>query len=121
MSELGDKLKKRTKEFALRVIRMTEALPRGHAGKVLGQQILRSATSIGANYREAYRARSTAEFVAKMGDCLRELEETGYWLELIEEAGLLGATKLSALRKETNELTALFVTIIKSKKRFLNS
>ena len=78
MSELAEKLKARTKEFALRVIRMTDAFPRSHAGKVLEQQVLRSATSIGANYREAYRARSTAEFISKMGDCLREIEETSY-------------------------------------------
>ncbi len=121
MSELADKLKVRTKDFALRVIRMTEALPRNHAGKILGQQVLRSATSIGANYREAYRARSTAEFLSKMGDCLREIEETAYWLELIEGAALLSASKLTALRSEIGEMTAIFVTIIKSKKRVLNS
>ena len=119
MSEFGDKLKTRTTQFALRVIKMTTALPRNYAGKVLGQQVLRSATSIGANYREAYRARSSAEFLSKMGDCLKESEETDYWLELIEAARLLSATKLGALQKESGELTALFVTIIKSKRSAL--
>jgi four helix bundle protein len=116
MSEFGEKLKTRTKQFALRVIKMTSALPRNPAGKVLGHEVLRSGTSIGANYREAYRVRSSAEFLSKMGDCLKESEETGYWLELIRDARLLSATKLSALEKESNELTALFVTIIKSKR-----
>ena len=119
MSDFGDKLKTRTTQFALRVIKMTNALPRNPAGKVLGHQVLRSATSIGANYREAYRARSSAEFLSKMGDCLKESEETGYWLELIEAARLLSAMKLTALQKENSELTALFVTIIKSKKSAL--
>jgi four helix bundle protein len=116
VSEFGEKLKTRTTQFALRVIKMTNALPRNPAGKVLGHQVLRSATSIGANYREAYRARSSAEFLSKMGDCLKESEETGYWLELIAAARLLSAAKLSALQKESGELTALFVTIIKSKR-----
>ena len=116
MSVFGEKLKARTKEFALRVIKISSALPRGYAGQVLGHQVLRSGTSIGANYREAYRARSVAEFLSKMGDCLKEIDETSYWLELIEEAGLLKPTKLAGLRKENDELTALFVTIIKTKK-----
>lgn len=95
---------------------MTEALPNGRAGDVLGKQVLRSATSVGANYREAFRARSTPEFISKMGDSLRELEETDYWLELIEGSGLLSGKKLSALRAETDEIIAIFVTILKSKK-----
>jgi len=121
MTEIADKLKLRTKQFALRVIHMVEALPRGRTGDVLGKQVLRSATSVGANYREAFQARSTAEFISKVGDCLRELEETAYWLELIEEADLLSANKLSALHTETNELISIFVTILKRKKRVLNS
>ena len=73
-------LKDRTKEFALRVIRMYTALPQSPEAKVLGTQVLRSGTSIGANYREASQGRSKAEFVAQMGDCLKELDETNYWL-----------------------------------------
>jgi four helix bundle protein len=79
--------------------------------------VLRSGTSIGANYREAYRGRSKPEFIAKCGDCLREIEETGYWLELLVEAGIVPAKKLAPLRKEIDELTAIFVTIIKRSKQ----
>jgi len=72
-------LKERTKFFALRIIRMYSALPKSTEALVLGKQVLRSGTSVGANYREASQGRSKAEFVAKMGDCLKELEETTYW------------------------------------------
>jgi len=83
---------------------------------VLGKQVLRSGTSIGANYREAHRGRSKAEFIAKVGDSLRELEETAYWLELLVEGKIGAASKLEPLRKETDELTAIFVTILKRSK-----
>ena len=75
--------------------------------------MLRSGTSVGANYREAFRARSKSEFVAKCGDSLRELEESAYWLELLVDAGLMLPEKLQPLRSECDELTAIFVTIIK--------
>jgi four helix bundle protein len=77
-------LRDRTKAFALRIVRMFSALPKTTEAQVLGKQLLRSGTSIGANYREAYRGRSKAEFIAKCGDCLREIEETAYWLDLVE-------------------------------------
>src|SRR5277367_5803795 len=93
-------LRERTKEFALRIIRMFAALPKTTEAQVLGKQVLRSGTSVGANYREAYRGRSKAEFIAKCGDSLRELEETGYWLELLVDADIVTADKLSALRRE---------------------
>ena len=76
-------LRERTKEFALRIIRLFSALPKTVEARVLGKQLLRSGTSVGANYREAYRARSKSEFIAKCGDSLRELEESAYWLELV--------------------------------------
>jgi len=117
MSEFGEKLKERTKQFGVRIIKMSFVIPNNPAGWVLGKQVLRSGTSVGANYREAFRARSTAEFLAKMGDCLKEIEETGYWLELIADSGLMPKNKLSALRKEVKELDALFVSIIQTKKR----
>ncbi len=82
--------------------------------RVIGKQLVRSGTSVGANYREAFRGRSRAEFIAKCGDCLRELEETGYWLELLLEANAVSGDKLSVVYRECNELTAIFVTIIKS-------
>jgi four helix bundle protein len=109
-------LRLRTKEFALRIIRMYAALPKTTEAQVLGKQVLRSGTSVGANYREAYRARSKAEFIAKAGDCLREIEETAYWLELIVEGGIVPAGKLAPLRQETDELIAIFVTIVKKAK-----
>jgi len=109
-------LKERTKIFALRIIKMYASLPKSTEAKVLGTQILRSGTSVGANYREASQGRSKAEFVAKMGDCLKELEETTYWFDLLIEGGILPKNKLSGLLQESKELTAIFVTIIKKTK-----
>ena len=109
-------LRERTKAFALRILRMYVALPKNQESKILGTQCLRSGTSVGANYREAYRARSHAEFIAKAGDCLKELEETGYWLELLVDGGLVAEKRLVALRQECDELTAIFVTILKRAK-----
>ena len=115
MKEESD-LKGRTKAFALRIIQLFAALPRATVAQVLGKQVLRSGTSVGANYREAHRGRSKAEFIAKVGDSLRELEETAYWLELLVEGKIVTASKLEPLRKETDELTAIFVTILKRAK-----
>ncbi len=84
---------------------------------MIGKQILRSGTSIGANYREAYRGRSRAEFIAKIGDSLRELEETAYWFELLAEGGVVHAKQLADLQDECNELIAIFVTITKRSKQ----
>ena len=109
-------LKNRTKKFALRIIRMFSRLPKRVEAQVIGKQLLRSGTSVGANYREAYRGRSRAEFISKCGDSLRELEETSYWLELLVEAHLVPAAKAAALRQENDELTAIFVTILKRSK-----
>ncbi len=112
----GD-LRERTKTFALRVIRMFGALPKGTEAQVLGKQVLRSGTSVGANYREAFRARSKPEFLSKCGDCLKEIEETVYWLELLVDAKIVTPEKLDGLRQECDELTAIFVSIIKSTRR----
>ena len=119
-------LKDRTKNFALRIIRMYTSLPKSPEAKIVGAQVLRSGTSVGANYREAYRSRSKAEFIAKMGDCLKELDETTYWFQLLIEGDVLSENKLSGLLQEANELTAIFVTIIKNtktnvKKKQINS
>jgi four helix bundle protein len=78
--------------------------------------MLRSGTSVGANYREAHRGRSKAEFIAKCGDSLRELEETSHWIELLVEAGIVSPEKLAALRQECDELIAIFVTIVRRSK-----
>ena len=109
----------RTKDFALRIIRLSARLPRTTEAQVLGKQLLRAGTSVGANYRETYRGRSRAEFIAKCGDSLRELEESAYWLELLEESGIAPATALESSREECNELTAIFVTILKRSKEKL--
>ena len=109
-------LRTRTKRFALGVVKQCAEMPRTSTAQVLGKQLLRSGTSVGANYREAYRSRSDAEFLAKMGDCLKELEETSYWLELLIESGLFPTENLVFLRDESDQLTAIFVTIIKRKR-----
>ena len=113
-------LKERTKFFALRIIKMYSSLPKSTEAKVLGTQVLRSGTSVGANYREASRGRSKAEFIAKMGDCLKELDETTYWFDLLIEGNILPKKKLSGLLQESKELTAIFVTIIKNTKKNLD-
>ena len=105
-------LKDRTREFGLRIIRMFSRLPKRAEAQVIGKQVLRSEISIGANYR----ARSPAEFISKCGDSLRELEETAYWLELLVDGGCIPAKKLAPLRKECDELTAIFVTVLKRSK-----
>lgn len=111
-------LKPRTKAFALRVIKMYSSLPRGDSvAQVLGKQVLRSGTSIGANYREASRGRSKAEFISKIGDCLKEADETEYWLELLVDSGCVAATKLAGLLDESRQLIAIFTTIDKKAKR----
>ena len=109
-------LRLRTKQFALRIIKMCSTLPNNRAGRIMGDQIFRSATSVAANYREAYRARSRAEFISKLGDCQRELEETILWLELLGDSETVKANKLSLLMEETNELMAIVTTIIKKSK-----
>jgi four helix bundle protein len=116
MKKEENDLKERTRTFALRVIKLYSALPTSAVAQVLGKQLLRSGTSVGANYREAHRARSKAEFIAKMGDCLKELDESSYWLDLLVSAELAPASRLAPLLDETNQLIAIFVTIIKNAK-----
>jgi four helix bundle protein len=109
-------LRVRTKRFALRVIRLFAALPRRPEADVIGRQVLKSGTSVGANFREAHRARSDAEFLSKVGDCLKELDETSYWLELLVEGDVVRATRLTALQDECNQLLAILTTIAKKVK-----
>jgi four helix bundle protein len=117
MSEPSRDLKIRTKEFALRIIRMYSALPKSDTvAQILGKQVLRSGTSVGANYREASRGRSKAEFTCKIGDCLKEIEETEYWLELLIESNCVTSAKLADLLDETRQLIAIFTTIDKRSK-----
>jgi four helix bundle protein len=109
-------LRVRTKKYGLRIVRLYVALPKRGEGEVLGKQLLRSGTSVGAHYREAHRAKSGPDFVSKMQGALQELDETAYWLELLEESGIVAAAKLKALRSETDELLAIFVSIVKKVK-----
>ena len=111
-------LKPRTKAFALRGIRMYSKLPRNDTvAQVLGKQVhLSSGTSVGANYREASRGRSKAEFISKIGDCLKEIEETEYWLELLVDSGCVSAVKMADLLDETRQLITIFTTIDKRSK-----
>jgi four helix bundle protein len=106
----------RTKQFALRAIKVFSALPKMTAAQVLGRQMLRSATSVGAHYREARRAKSDADFVSKVEGALQELDETGYWLELLAESEIIAAGRLEPLLTETNELIAILVSITKKAK-----
>src|SRR6266571_2146534 len=106
-------LRDRTKHFVLCIVEMFSVIPKTTEAKVLGKQTLRSGTSVGANYREAYRGRSKAEFIAKCGDSLRELEETAYWLELLVDGKIVPADKLSTVWQECDVLIAIFVTILK--------
>ena len=109
-------LKERTSVFALRIIRMYSSLPKEPVAQVLGKQVLRSGTAVGANYREANRGRSRPEFIPKMGDCLKELDATQYWLELLVESGTVTSAKMAGLLDEARQLTAIFVTIINNAK-----
>ncbi len=113
-------LKTRTKAFALRIIRLYTSLPKTTEAQVLGKQVLRSGTSAGAHYREANRAKSDADFINKIEGALQELDETGYWLELLVESEIVKAEKLASLIQETDELTAIFVTIVTKVKNRLN-
>jgi four helix bundle protein len=106
-------LRERTMQYAKRIVRMFSALPQNTLAQTLGKQVLRSGTSVGANYREADSGRSKAEFIAKMGDCLKELSETEYWLELMAAEEILSSDRLAPLIRETRELIAIFTTIIK--------
>lgn len=106
-------LKVRTKAFALRVVRLYVALPKSAEAQVLGKQVLKSGTSVGAHYRESLRARSDAEVISKLEGGLQELEESQYWLELLSESGIVPADRLSPLLQEADELTAILVTCVK--------
>jgi four helix bundle protein len=107
-------LKLRTKRFALRIIRLYSALPKYVLAQTLGKQVLRSGTSVGAQYREGLRSRSNAEIISKWEGALQELEETAYWLELIVESKLLPETRLADLMQECQELTAILVASVKT-------
>jgi four helix bundle protein len=121
MKRDSDALKARTKQFAMRILTLYRALPRTQEARILGAQLLRSSTSIGANYRAACRGRSRAEFVAKPGIVLEEADETVFWLELIQEAAIFPEGKTRSLCKEANELVSIFVSSIRTAKGFTSA
>ncbi len=98
----------RTKQFAHRIIRLSQALPKSREANVIGNQVLRSGTAVAANYRAAGRARSKAEFVSKLGVVVEEADETAFWLELLDHSGLVGSSRLAPLRREADELVKIF-------------
>ena len=116
----GNDLKKRTKQFGLRVINLVASLPNGQTARTIGNQLLRSGMSVGANYRAACRGRSKADFIAKAGISLEEADECLYWMELLQEAGIVPVEKLKDLMKEADELVAIFTASIKTAKAHLN-
>ena len=107
-----EQFKRRTKQLALRVIRLVESLPKSKTGDVIGRQVLRSATSVGANYRAACRAKSNADMINKLRIVEEEADETLYWLELLVEAELVAPSRLADLMDETNQITAMIVSSI---------
>lgn len=109
-------IKIRTKEFALQIIKLFRTLPRSEEARVIGKQILRSGTSVGANYRAACRSRSKAEFISKISIVLEEADETVYWLELLSHAEIASPLKLKELLREANELTSIFVSSLRTSK-----
>jgi four helix bundle protein len=109
-------LKDRTRDYALAIIVLFSQLPKRTETQIIGRQLLRSGTSVGAQYREAVRAKSDADFISKVEGSLQELEETEYWLELLGESGLFSKARLMAVMKETGELKGIFVAIARNVK-----
>ena len=116
-SSKQEELRARTKRFALRIIRLFQHLPRTPEAQVLGKQLLRSGTSVGANYRAAGRARSKAEFISKIAIVLEEADETVFWLECLVESGVVKGELLRDLMKEANELVAIFAASHRTSRR----
>jgi len=110
-------MKQRTKKFALRVIRLVESLPKGRTASVIGGQLLRAGTSVGANYRAACRAKSTADFISKMGTVEEEADESLYWMELLIEDKIVAPAKLEPLMKEADELLSITIASINTAKK----
>jgi four helix bundle protein len=104
----ADALKERTKQFALRIIRVIRSLPPGREGRIIGHQLLRSGMSVAANYRAVCRARSRSEFLAKLAIVIEEADESEFWLEMLADAGLIPERKLKDLKSEANQLVAIF-------------
>jgi four helix bundle protein len=119
--EMTEALKQRTKMFGLRVIRLFRALPKSREAGVMGYQLLRSATSVGANYRAVCRSRSGPDFIAKLGVVIEEADESLYWLEMLEGSDVVSKARLEPLLAEGNELTAIFVAARETARKNQNS
>ena len=113
----ADDLRRRTKSFAIRIVRLFRSLSRASDAQTLGKQVLRSGTSVAANYRAVCRARSKAEFISKMGIVVEEADETVFWLEILPETGVVPAGRVSDLQKEAHELLAIFSASLRTSKR----
>lgn len=120
MSDSKSDLRERTTDFALRIVRMYTKLPKTTEAQTIGKQVLRSGTSVGAQFRESQRAKSDADFINKLEGCLQEADETAYWLELLVRAEIVPAQRLEGLRKETDEIIAILVTIVTKVKKRVN-
>ncbi len=112
-----DEMKLRTKQYALRIIKLVEKLPRTRTSEVIGRQLLRSGTSVGANYRSACRAKSRADFISKMGTVEEEADESIYWMELLAETGLINLDEISDLLDEGNQIVAITISSIRTTKK----
>lgn len=113
----ADELKKRTKQFAIRIVKLFRSLPRSEEARIIGRQVLRSGTSVAANYRAVCRSRSKAEFIAKIGVVVEEADETVLWLELLVDAAIMPESRLAKLILEANELLAIFAASQRTAKR----
>jgi four helix bundle protein len=103
----AEELKSRTKQFAIRIIRLVQSLPRNDEARVIGKQLLRSGTSVAANYRAVCRSRSNPEFIAKVGTAIEEADETAFWLELLYESSIVSEQRIALLLQEANELVKI--------------
>ena len=117
MTRDPEDLRKRTKQFAIRIIRLFRSLPKTDEARVIGRQLLRAATSVAANYRAVCRARSRADFTAKLGIVLEETDESLFWLELLGDIGIINKSKLALLMEEADELIRIFNSSIQTSRR----
>ena len=117
MTTTPEQMKQRTKQFALRVIRLCQSLEDGWISRTMGQQLLRCGTSVGSNYRAACRGRSPAEFRAKLGIVLEEADESCFWMEMLAESGIIDGKRLENLHQEANELVAITVASLNTSRQ----
>jgi four helix bundle protein len=117
MPSQAEQLRERTQQFSLRVIRLFKALPKNEEARVIGRQLLRPGTSVGANYRATGRARSRKEFISKMNIVLEEIDESVFWIELLEKAGIVSSKRLAALLDEANQLLLIFSAAVRTARR----